>query len=56
MPMDEWVEHIPFRETRDYVKKVSAGYSTYLALYAPEGTHIVLPPTPRGDHAEIVDF
>ena len=56
MPMDEWVEHIPFRETRDYVKKVSAGYSTYLDLYAPEGTHIVLPPTPRGDHPEIVDF
>ncbi len=56
MPMDEWVEHIPFRETRDYVKKVSAGYSTYLDLYAPAGTHIVLPPTPRGDHPEIVDF
>jgi soluble lytic murein transglycosylase-like protein/outer membrane protein assembly factor BamD (BamD/ComL family) len=56
MPMDEWVEHIPFRETRDYVKKGRAGYSTYLDLYAPEGTHIVLPPTPRGDHPEIVDF
>jgi len=56
MPMDAWVEHIPFRETRDYVKKVTAGYAAYLDLYAPEGTKIVIPPTPRGDHPEIVDF
>ncbi len=56
MPMDAFVEHIPFRETRDYVKKVSAGYAGYLALYAPEGSTVVLPPTPRGDHPEIVDF
>lgn len=56
VPLDAFVEMIPFRETRDYVKKVTAGYATYLALYAPEDTHIVLPPTPRGDHPEIVDF
>lgn len=56
MPLDAFVEHIPFRETRDYVKKVTAGYATYLTLYAPESTAIALPPTPRGNHPEIVDF
>ncbi len=56
MPMDELVEHIPFRETRRYVKKVSASYASYLALYAPEGTLIVVPKSPRGNHPEIVDF
>jgi soluble lytic murein transglycosylase-like protein len=56
MPMDAFVEHIPFRETRDYVKKVSAGYSAYLSLYAPEGTLLAPPPTPRGDHPDVVDF
>ncbi|NCG19083.1 MAG: transglycosylase SLT domain-containing protein [Rhodobacterales bacterium] len=56
MPMDVWVEHIPFRETGDYVKKVSGGYATYLSLYAPDGTEIVLPESPRGDHPEVVDF
>ena len=56
MPMDAWVEHIPFRETRDYVKKVSAGYAAYLDLYAPDGTEVVLPNSPRGNHPDIVDF
>lgn len=56
MPMDAFVEHIPFRETRDYVKKVSAGYAVYLSLYAPDGTLLVPPETPRGDHPEVVDF
>jgi soluble lytic murein transglycosylase-like protein len=54
--MDAWVEHIPFRETRDYVKKVSGGYAAYIDLYAPEGTRIVMPEHARGNHAEIVDF
>jgi soluble lytic murein transglycosylase-like protein/outer membrane protein assembly factor BamD (BamD/ComL family) len=56
MPMDAFVEHIPFRETRDYVKRVSAGYSAYLSLYAPPGTLLVPPETPRGDHPDVVDF
>jgi len=30
-PVD-WVESIPFRETRDYVKKVIGSYITYMAL------------------------
>ncbi|MCA9566427.1 MAG: lytic transglycosylase domain-containing protein [Myxococcales bacterium] len=56
MPMDAFVEHIPFRETRDYVKKVSGNYAVYLSLYAPEGTLLAPPETPRGDHPEVVDF
>lgn len=56
MPMDAFVEHIPFRETRDYVKKVSAGYSAYLSIYTPENTLLIPPETPRGDHADVVDF
>jgi soluble lytic murein transglycosylase len=56
MPIDAWVEHIPFRETRRYVKGVSGAYARYVALYAPEGTEIVLPESPRGDHPDVVDF
>ena len=56
MPMDAFVEHIPFRETRDYVKKVSKGYASYVDLYGPDGAAVVLPATPRGDHPEVVDF
>jgi tetratricopeptide (TPR) repeat protein len=56
MPMDAFVEHIPFRETRGYVMKVSENYATYLALYAPEGTQVVLPAHPRGNDPTVVDF
>lgn len=33
MEMDEWVEHIPFLETRNYVKRVTVNYSVYSSLY-----------------------
>jgi soluble lytic murein transglycosylase-like protein len=56
MPIDELVEHIPFRETRDYVKKVTEGYSAYIALYAPQGSALGIPPIPAGDRREVVDF
>lgn len=56
VPTEVWVEHIPFRETREYVQKVTAYYETYLALYAPDHHGVVLPATPTGDHPEIVDF
>lgn len=56
MPIDEWVEHIPFRETRRYVRKVSARYGTYLGLYTDPGTAVILPTTPSGDHRDVVDF
>ncbi|RKH19272.1 lytic transglycosylase [Corallococcus praedator] len=32
--LDEWVEHIAFEETRDYVKRVLGSYSAYKLLYA----------------------
>jgi soluble lytic murein transglycosylase len=32
-PVDEWVEAIPFRETRHYVKRVSASWQMYHLLY-----------------------
>ncbi|HET9951350.1 MAG TPA: lytic transglycosylase domain-containing protein [Candidatus Eisenbacteria bacterium] len=32
---DEWVERIPYRETRDYVKVVYAAWRRYEALYGP---------------------
>ncbi len=56
LPMDAFVEHIPFRETRDYVKRVTAGYAAYVALYGPPGARVAVPPFPRGDDAEVVDF
>ncbi len=36
LPTDEFVESIPFRETRNYVKRVTGSYLTYRLLYAPE--------------------
>jgi len=33
MKMDEFIESIPYRETRDYVKKVYASAATYRQLY-----------------------
>ncbi|MCY1030726.1 transglycosylase SLT domain-containing protein [Corallococcus sp. BB11-1] len=34
--LDEWVEHIAFEETREYVKRVLGSYSAYKLLYANE--------------------
>jgi soluble lytic murein transglycosylase-like protein len=56
MPMDEFVEHIPFRETRTYVKKVVGGYAEYVAKYATKDAVVVVPALPEGDHSNIVDF
>jgi soluble lytic murein transglycosylase len=33
LEMDEWIEHIPYNETRLYVKKVTSNYFAYLNLY-----------------------
>lgn len=38
LPFDVFVEEIPFRETRDYVKKVMANYAAYRRLYRKLGT------------------
>ncbi|MHB8875518.1 MAG: lytic transglycosylase domain-containing protein [Myxococcaceae bacterium] len=43
VPLDLWVEEIPYRETRGYVKQVVADYFAYHALYgADAGTPIRL--------------
>lgn len=34
LELDEWVEEIPFKETRGYVKQVTADYFIYRSLYA----------------------
>lgn len=56
LPMDQLVEHIPYRETRGYVRKVTAAYAHYLDLYADPGTRIVLPEPPYSDDPSVVDF
>ena len=33
LPRDEFIENIPFAETREYVKKVLAGIAIYERLY-----------------------
>ena len=39
LPLDMWVEEIPYKETRGYVKQVTADYFIYRALYGgPEET------------------
>ncbi len=54
--MDAFVEQIEYDESRDYVKKVTAYYATYAALYGPEGARVAIPTHPVGDHPEVVDF
>jgi soluble lytic murein transglycosylase len=51
MPLDAWVESIPYRETRQYVKVVIAGWDAYRALgglppVPLDPDHPVLPPAP----------
>lgn len=51
LPLDLWVEQIPYKETRGYVKQVIADLEIYRALYA-EGTPPALSltiPSPRAD-------
>lgn len=33
LPMDEFVETVPYRQTREYMKKITETYSRYLYLY-----------------------
>lgn len=49
LPLDEWVEDIPFRETRRYVKSVMADFVVYRALWeggplAIDGARTIRPP------------
>lgn len=40
LEMDEFIEHIPFKETRKYVKKVTRNYGVYKALSGNNATPI----------------
>jgi len=48
----EFVEMIPWEETRDYVKRVAR----YVHIYGPEGAALAIPPEPTGDDASVIDF
>lgn len=54
--MDDFVEQIPYPETRDYVKKVTGWYTTYVELYGPPGARVRVPPAPGRDDASVIDF
>jgi len=54
--LDVLVEQLEYDESRDYVKKVTGFYSTYVQLYGPPGARVVLPTHPAGDDASVVDF
>ena len=43
LPLDVWVEEIPFGQTRNYVKKVSVDWWIYHWLYGDPGTSLRLP-------------
>ena len=40
LPLDMWVEEIPYKETRGYVKQVTADYFIYRTLYGEIGSPI----------------
>jgi soluble lytic murein transglycosylase len=40
-PIDEWVEEIPFDETRDYVKRVLSGYIGYRTRYGTDASPVM---------------
>lgn len=56
IPLDVFVEQIPYPETRDYVKRVTGYYASYVSLYGPDGARVVLPARPLGDDASVVDY
>lgn len=56
VPIDIFVESIPFSETRRYVKKVTGNYLTYLHLWEPADPSIRIPEHPIGDDPDVVNF
>jgi len=48
LDMDEFVEHIPYQETRNYVKKVSKYYAIYNLLYSKKTDALELLVKPIG--------
>ncbi len=53
-PTDEFVEEIPYRETRNYVRRVLDNLAAYQHLYA--GGPLQVPAQLPTDHVETVDF
>jgi|GEM_PF-1762544 len=56
LDLDAFVEMIPRKEPRDYVKKVVGYYAQYVDLYGPPGARVVLPKRLTADIPEIVNF
>jgi len=49
MERDEFVEAIPFTETRGYVKKVLRNYAEYKRIYGKDGQNPMLSPLPTAE-------
>ena len=56
LKLDAFVEFIPRKEPRDYVKKVIGNYQRYVELYGPPGAKVMLPEKLTVDNKDIVNF
>ena len=54
--MDEFVEHIPYDETRRYIKKVTGHYDQYVHHYFGDDHQVVVPNPPLKDDPKVIDF
>ncbi len=54
--MDEFVEHIPYDETRRYIKKVTGHYDQYVQLYFDDTHAVYIPTPPLKDDPTVIDF
>jgi soluble lytic murein transglycosylase len=52
--LDEWVEHIAFEETREYVKRVLGSYSAYKLLYTDNSPLLQISPEPSGETSRLI--
>lgn len=55
LDMDLFVERIPYRETRNYIKYVLGGLHGYCAVYAP-GSFIPWPEKPDREYGDNINF
>jgi TolA-binding protein len=55
LDMAEFVEHIEYKETRGYVKKVTGYYNKYLQRYS-DNSIVQIPLTPSFDDPKVIDF
>lgn len=56
IPMDDFVESMPYPETRDYVKKVTGYYMAYTHLYGAPEDRVRIPMRVTHDDADVVNF